>query len=161
PMPRGDTWVEGGRDIGDIIDWVKTVRPGGGTVPLPSFQKAFSLDPPPDVIFFMTDGIFVDTSARIAELNGRLPKKAAIHTILFENSPSARMGGALGRAARLVEAFDLPADVREMFAKPPPVVGKAPRVTPHKQLEEIAAANGGMFRVFGGEEGKIEVPAKG
>jgi hypothetical protein len=40
------------------LEAIKTLRAGGGTEPMPALQAALSLKPRPDVIFFMTDGLF-------------------------------------------------------------------------------------------------------
>src|SRR5262249_34265340 len=57
PMPY-PTWLNGGKEnVDKVAPWVRSVGATGGTRPLPAFQAAFRLDPRPDVIFFMTDGI--------------------------------------------------------------------------------------------------------
>jgi hypothetical protein len=63
--------------------------------------------------------------------------------------------------------FDLPVPVAAQFsahAKAPPLgkapVGKAPVMRPHKQMEEIAAASGGSFRVYGGDADPAKKGAK-
>lgn len=56
----------------------------GGTVPLPSFQKAFDLKPRPDAIYFMTDGQFAeDVAPLVANMNKR-GKRVPIHCIAFD-----------------------------------------------------------------------------
>lgn len=57
-------------------------NPSGGTRPLGGFQLVFNLDPEPDAIYFMTDGLFdVDVVSQIKQLNRR--ELVPIHTILF------------------------------------------------------------------------------
>lgn len=169
PMPGADNWVEGGGPTGELEAWIRGVGPRGGTNPLPGFQKVLALDPPPDVIFFMTDGGFKDIRAIVADLNNRLPKKAVIHSIQF--NPAAAAGvGAGARQTRIVKGFELPPDVARMFelaatpfGVPKPGGPKGGVVkggfSPHMQLEEIALASGGTFRVYNagdpkGEDGK-------
>ena len=55
------------------------VRAGQG----PAFEAAFKLNPPPDVIFFMTDGEFDPKAVRaVVDFNGT-PRKSVVNTILF------------------------------------------------------------------------------
>jgi len=58
----------------------------GGTIPEPAFQKAFSLDPLPEVIFFLTDGEISGFTAE--KLRTIMPKrhKFVVNTIAFGNS---------------------------------------------------------------------------
>lgn len=58
------------------------INPNGGTRPIGGFQMILNLDPEPDAIYFMTDGLFdVQVAAQIKQLNRR--KLVPIHTILF------------------------------------------------------------------------------
>eukprot|EP00913_Durusdinium_trenchii_P006276 g5888.t1 len=63
--------------------------PDGGTQPMSGFDQVFSLRPPPDAIYFMTDGRFLaDVPERIEQLNRR--SRIPIHSIMFgEFSSSA------------------------------------------------------------------------
>jgi hypothetical protein len=149
PMPGGDTWVEGGKPLDEIIAWVRTVRPRGGTQPLPGFRKAFQLNPRPDVIFFMTDGQFGNIAAQVAELNGAGPDRARINGIQFV-PPRAAAG--VTRYALLAQAYDLPGPVRQGFERYTPKVNvKGPAVPFQrlKQMEDIAKESGGTFTVYG------------
>ncbi len=57
-------------------------EPNGGTRPHAGFLLTFNLDPEPDAIYFMTDGLFdVDVPNQIKQLNRRT--LVPIHTILF------------------------------------------------------------------------------
>ena len=59
----------------------------GGTNPGPAFQLAFAMRPPPDAIYFMTDGEFSDEVAgEIAMLNAEY--KVPIHCIAFVSRES-------------------------------------------------------------------------
>lgn len=119
PMPH-HTWVKaGGSDAQKIKTWVNTINSRGGTNPVPAFDLAFRLNPPPDVIFFMTDGIFANTApAKVVEFNGS-PRKSVVNTIMFANA-LPKFPGA-----------------------PPPVIAGA-----EDQLKLIATQNGGTFTRF-------------
>ena len=56
--------------------------PAGGTDPLPAFDMVFALDPKPDAIYFMTDGLLaIEVPAQIRQKNKRAD--IPIHSILF------------------------------------------------------------------------------
>ncbi|MBL4699262.1 MAG: hypothetical protein JKX70_10555 [Phycisphaerales bacterium] len=58
------------------------ISPAGGTKPIPAFSQVFSLDPEPDAIYFMTDGLVEnDVPALIRQMNRR--ELIPIHCILF------------------------------------------------------------------------------
>ena len=58
------------------------ITPAGGTKPMAAFSRVFSLDPEPDAIYFMTDGLVeTDVPAQIRQMNRR--KLIPIHCILF------------------------------------------------------------------------------
>jgi VWA domain-containing protein len=58
------------------------ITPAGGTKPIAAFSRVFSLDPEPDAIYFMTDGLVeTDVPAQIRQMNRR--KLIPIHCILF------------------------------------------------------------------------------
>lgn len=69
--------------------WLDEVGPMGGTDPSSSFELIFNMDPPPDIVFFLTDGeIPPHIAGWIASRNGREGKKRfPIHCIAF--SPDA------------------------------------------------------------------------
>jgi hypothetical protein len=58
------------------------ITPAGGTKPIAAFSRVFSLDPEPDAIYFMTDGL-VETNVPglVRQMNRR--KLIPIHCILF------------------------------------------------------------------------------
>ena len=87
PMPH-HTWLKAGApDAERVKTWVRTLPSRGGTQPAPAFETAFRLNPPPDLIFFMTDGQFANTvPARVVELNG-IPRKSVVNTIMFAPGP--------------------------------------------------------------------------
>lgn len=58
------------------------IIPTGGTKPIPAFEISFALDPQPDAIYFMTDGLVEnDVPAIVRQLNRR--EMIPIHCILF------------------------------------------------------------------------------
>lgn len=77
-------WLDPRRDIAAVVRWLASIRGSGSTHPTPAFEVAFGLRPRPDVIFFMTDGVFEPYEvAAISKLNARGEKKTVIHTISF------------------------------------------------------------------------------
>lgn len=83
PYPKSG-WREPQKDKADVEQWMRSIVGEGGTFPTPAFEVAFRLEPRPDVIFFMTDGLF-DPSVvgQVAALNRQGEKRAAIHAISF------------------------------------------------------------------------------
>jgi hypothetical protein len=71
-----------------MADEIRAMSASGGTVPMPAFINAFALSPPPDIIFFLTDGQI--TGFSIESLLEQMPtnKKIVINTIAFGNSAS-------------------------------------------------------------------------
>jgi hypothetical protein len=86
PMPSPG-WLKGTKEgVEKALRWINLAGAGGGTEPTPAFELAFRLNPPPDVIFFMTDGIIPDNvPANVAAMN-RGKKKVKINTIMFTTS---------------------------------------------------------------------------
>jgi hypothetical protein len=83
PMP-GPGWLSGGADVQKVLPWIHGQKPNGGTQPMTAFERAFRLDPRPDGIFFMTDGIIPpDVPPRVVRLNGEARPRVPIHSILF------------------------------------------------------------------------------
>lgn len=77
-------WRNPHRDLDNLKRWLNTVSAQGGTMPLPAFEEAFKLTPPPDAIFFMTDGLFeADVVPGVKALNVGGSRRAKIHTISF------------------------------------------------------------------------------
>ena len=66
----------------------KSIRPQGGTNPAPAFARAFELDPLPEVIYFLNDGIISPFSAQ--QLQHMMPSgsRIVINTISFGDSAS-------------------------------------------------------------------------
>lgn len=58
------------------------IAPAGGTKPIPAFSQVFDLNPEPDAIYFMTDGLVeTDVPARVRQMNRR--ERIPVHCILF------------------------------------------------------------------------------
>jgi hypothetical protein len=88
PYPQPG-WRHPRNDRADLVQWLQGVNAGGGTYPTPAFQHAFQLSPPPDVIFFMTDGLFDERAVdEIAQLNRQSGHNVQIHTISFLDTSS-------------------------------------------------------------------------
>jgi len=71
-------------NLGRMTGWLdREVSTGGGTRPGGAFQRLFGLDPPPDAIFFLTDGeVPPDTPSLVQRLNQRL-QRAVVNTVAF------------------------------------------------------------------------------
>lgn len=82
PFQKG--WIKARKPvISQFITWMNQASPGGGTMPRTSFVQVFSLAERPDVIYFLTDGIFQDITADEITAMNRSGKRAIIHTIQF------------------------------------------------------------------------------
>jgi len=66
-----------------MINEFQSIKATGGTMPAPAFEKAFALKPPPEVIFFLTDGEISGFTVDI--LRQMLPdrKRVVVNTIAF------------------------------------------------------------------------------
>jgi len=83
PYPKPD-WLHPRKELPELEDWLEEVSGGGATYPTPAFRVAFKLDPPPDAIFFMTDGLFyAGVVDEVASLNRKGQRRVVIHTISF------------------------------------------------------------------------------
>lgn len=79
------------REVTRLVNWLDRIKPGGGTQPIPAFARALSLDVPPDVIFFLTDGqIPQDSPMLIADMNRR-GGGVVINTIAFGDPRSQNL----------------------------------------------------------------------
>ena len=83
PYPKPD-WLPPRSERDAVQVWLDGLVADGDTYPSPAFVEAFSLEPLPDAIFFMTDGRF-DARAvnQILRLNTVAQRKVPIHTITF------------------------------------------------------------------------------
>jgi len=83
PMPH-HTWLKAASpETAKIRNWIESIEPKGGTDPRTAFDAAFRLSPPPDIIYFMTDGIIPrGVPDQVERLNKGEPK-VVVHTIMF------------------------------------------------------------------------------
>ena len=83
PLEGRQTWVNAdGRGKRFARRGVAKLGSGGGTQPSPAFGLAFAMRPPPEAIYFMTDGEFPDEVANdIAALNAEY--RVPVHCIAF------------------------------------------------------------------------------
>lgn len=89
-IPPGQTsWFRAKKSqIKTVSRWINSIPAEGGTEPAESFRAVFDLNPPPDVIFFLTDGrISGQQALDISQMNSR-GKKVIINTIAFDNNES-------------------------------------------------------------------------
>lgn len=76
-------WLGGREDVARTEAWLRSVNADGGTFPLPAFELAFKMNPRPDAIFFMTDGLFpMEVAPAVKALNGS-KHRVPIHAISF------------------------------------------------------------------------------
>ena len=100
-------WVNGGKEDEKVLRWIRSQYPRGGTLPMPAFQIAFRLEPKPDLIFFMTDGIIPgNVPAEVARLNEGVKPKITINSILFGGEGEMRRGKGKKGAGRFLFGED-------------------------------------------------------
>ena len=90
PVPMGDGWERARpANVARIGQWLDLQSPMGGTEPGAAFLLTFRLDPPPDVIFFLTDGeIPFETADAVRELNLRQDRPVVVHAVAFSSDAS-------------------------------------------------------------------------
>ncbi len=103
-------WGIAGEIRDEVEVWLREIASKGGTRPAESFLHAFELSPPPDAIFFMTDGkIPAAMEKMVADLNSKRGKKIPVHTIAFLNRAAApllkRIAEQSGGKFRFVAGF--------------------------------------------------------
>jgi von Willebrand factor type A domain len=107
PMPYPN-WLNADKEnLEKVRPWVKNMTTVLKTLPQSSFQRAFKLQPKPDVIFFMTDG-FLQGKESVTALLGRLnatEPKTQVHTILFSKpkAPEAKLAPAAAQLRTIAE----------------------------------------------------------
>jgi hypothetical protein len=135
PVPG---WLSGGRDVEKVRGWIDAQKPRGGTMPMTAFEMAFRLDPKPDVIFFMTDGIIpTNVPPRVKALNDTTRPRVPVNTILFGGEavmPAFRTPPRMTEATRkkLEEQF------RKRFEES--------KQRGEKMLRQLADDSGGTYR---------------
>jgi len=147
PFP---TWLPAGSGVSQIAPWILSAQAGGYTNPVPGFQIALSLNPRPDAIFFMTDGVVTvgtprEATGLIIGMNRQSPP-VPVHSILF--SHAVLKVGANGQAAAQQMAAQVQKQTVEMQ-------------TAAEVLRTIAAASGGTFTTVSLPASIDVVPAHG
>jgi hypothetical protein len=89
PSQRG--WNRARRSVvRKMVREFQSIQPMGGTNPILAFEKAFELDPLPEVIYFLTDGDSL--GFKLNQLTGMMPKKRiVINTIAFGNNSTQQL----------------------------------------------------------------------
>jgi Mg-chelatase subunit ChlD len=87
--PGQSSWMRATTaNVSGVIAWVNRLHPGGGTEPLPAFQRVFRDSAVPDVIYFLTDGDIAPFSpgacARLRDSHHTI-----VNAVALENSASA------------------------------------------------------------------------
>jgi Mg-chelatase subunit ChlD len=101
---NGADWWEGeSDDKADALDAIARLEAGQATEPIPAFRIAFELTPPPDAIYFMTDGRFSPNTENeilgsIRRLMRQSNTRPTIHTISFVDKDAEDL---LRRIARM------------------------------------------------------------
>jgi hypothetical protein len=102
-----------------ILEWLEHINPGGGTYPKPAFDLVFSSPSgKPDVIYFLTDGLFTEPSperlarlcsggdtgilASVKELfirsDTNVPDHTVIHTLTLDDASGASICKKIAKA---------------------------------------------------------------
>ncbi len=84
-------------------DALRLISPTGGTVPQPAFEAVFALEPPPDAIYYMSDGEVADPGSftnAVRALNGR--SRTPVHCVLFGDAGG---GDAMNRAENMLKTI--------------------------------------------------------
>ena len=141
PMPHPTWLTNAAPQAGKIRTWVEDIKARGGTNPATAFDAAFKLSPPPDVIFFMTDGLIPpNVPEQVVRLNKGMPK-VVVNTIMFAD------GGLAG--------------MFPMGPMPPfPKKGALPKGAAPKGAVPKGAFPGGVPPAFAEMEAKAEVHLK-
>jgi hypothetical protein len=91
PYPKTE-WLQPAKERLAIETWLAGIDADGDTYPRGALNQAFAFDPPPDVIFFMTDGQFdPQTIYHLRRLQRVAQHKVKIHTITFVDRSSEGM----------------------------------------------------------------------
>ena len=72
-------------DVDAVVSWVSKQRPGGGNREEPAFERVLSYSAPPDVIYFLTDGLLADYRPDKCDV---IPESlpTIVNTIALENA---------------------------------------------------------------------------
>jgi len=93
-------------DLARMQRWLDLeVSTGGGTRPAAAFERLFALDPPPDAIFFLTDGeVPPDTPALVRRLNGP-GRGTVVNTVAFGTEAGREMLEQIARDSEGIFRF--------------------------------------------------------
>lgn len=82
-----DGWQRASRaNVGRMRRWIDEQYPRGGTIPLGAIDLVFKLPRPPDVVFFLTDGLVPgDTVEQFRNYIERARGETVVHTIGFSS----------------------------------------------------------------------------
>jgi hypothetical protein len=100
------SWLDASKkNVDDVRPWVENMTTQLRTLPNSAFDRAFKLDPKPDVVFFMTDGFLQgpDPIKHLNALNAAGPK-VVVHTIMFTKKRAVENKN-LGRATSQLRAM--------------------------------------------------------
>jgi hypothetical protein len=115
PHGSASGWLQarGGTDINRAISGLRKVVPEGGTSLHAAFGAARALQPAPDAIYLITDGLptqgarvqrgTVSGGERLSHFNqalSQLPRGVTVHTLLLPMEGDPRAGGAFWNLAR-------------------------------------------------------------
>jgi hypothetical protein len=86
-----DGWLRATRtNISRMKAWIDQQEARGGTYPLDALRRVFQLPQPPDVVFFLTDGLIPgDTPEEIQKLAKDLGREVVVNTIGFGGDAGA------------------------------------------------------------------------
>lgn len=104
PIPlMGEKWLRASEENKQSAERnIALIAPGGGTNPLPGFETAFGLKPRPDVIYFMTDGMFSpeieeQLPGYVDSTNRNGDTRVTVHCITFEDRASEKLMRRIAR----------------------------------------------------------------
>ena len=91
PEFESDGWLRATRtNIARMKSWIDAQEARGGTYPLDALRRVFQLPQPPDVVFFLTDGLIPgDTPEEIQKLAKDLGREVVVNTIGFGGDAGA------------------------------------------------------------------------
>lgn len=99
----GERWLRAtDENKSDARRNIAMISPGGSTNPLPGFDIAFRLKPPPDAVYFMTDGVFSNDVEEqlppmIERWNRSSDRRIPLHAITFVERGAEQLMRRLAR----------------------------------------------------------------
>ena len=93
PLGQPGAWtIAGPNAVSATLSAFNSVRPLGATNPVPAFERVMQLSPPPDAIYFMTDGAFSSDveEALLNIINAAVrPNRVPVHCIMLVERDAA------------------------------------------------------------------------